>query len=187
MSKAARFISTSLLACLLASLAWGGPENPLRPSSPAVFTVAYVPGGDGPVDEALLVGMREVFAATDAERARIRLEVGRRPQTWSNAAPEAVRLLFESKADVLVAPPDRRVAHLMAQVATRVQVPLVSTSDARTVGATGSHWVRVVPREAGPDTVEAKGAAPDRDWVAVGRQAALASLAAIEARRSAAR
>ena len=146
------------------------PEE--RDASPRVVvaTVAYIPGGDAVVDAAVVRGLRRAFAEGPRERVLVALEIGRKPRAWSNAAPEAVRLAFERNARVLIAPPDRRVAHLMAQVATRVQVPLISTSEARSVGATGSHWVSVVTRS------EETGS----DWEAVGERAGLRALTLLQ-------
>lgn len=170
MSKAARFFSTSLLALALASLAWGAPEDRAAPPRVVVATVAYVPGGDAAVDAAIVRGLRRAFAEAPREGVQVTLELGRKPRAWSNAAPEAVRLAFERNARVLIAPPDRRVAHLMAQVATRVQVPLISTSEARSVGATGSYWVSVVTR------TEETGS----DWEAVGERAGLRAMTLLQ-------
>lgn len=146
MSKAARFTSTSLLALALASWAWGAPADREARLRVAVATVAYVPGGDAVVDAAIVRGLRRAFAEASPEAVPVSLELGRRPRAWSNVAPEAVRLAFERNARVLITPPDRRIAHLMAQVATRVQIPLISTSEAPSMGATGSYWVSVVTR-----------------------------------------
>ena len=170
MSKAARFFSTSLFALALASLAWGAPEDRAAPPRAVAAVVAYVPGGDAAVDAAVVRGLRRAFAQAPREGVQVTLELGRKPRAWSNAAPEAVRLAFERNARVLIAPPDRRVAHLMAQVATRVQVPLISTSEARSVGATGSYWVSVVTRtdETGSD------------WEAVGERAGLRALTLLQ-------
>ena len=155
MSRMLRYSSISLCLCLVAT-AWAAPEA----GRPDIAVVAFVPAADPVVNAALLSGLRAALASHD-----VRLVVGRASQRWSNAAPEAVRLVVEEHADVLITPPDRRVAHLMVQVATRIQVPVVSTSTAPTVGTTGSTWVACVQR-----------AAPQEDWTAVGRRAGRAVL-----------
>jgi hypothetical protein len=134
--------------------------------------VAYLPGADPAVDAAVLRGLRRGLAGTG-----VVLRVGARARAWSNAAPEAVRLVCALHARVLVTPPDRRIAHLMAQVATRTQTPVLSTSAARTVGATGSFYVTVLPEAAVPHPV----------WEAVGRAAAAAALGHLHGRKGCAR
>lgn len=158
MSKTALYTSISVCLLLVATAAAAPDREPV--------VVGYLPAADGAVNEALLAGLREGLAGQG-----VRLVVGAASERWSNAAPEAVRLIVTSRAAVLVTPPDRRVAHLMAQVATRTQVPLVSTSSAPTVGATGSTWVSCVATGAN---------AEGTDWIAVGRAAARAALAHLE-------
>lgn len=142
MCKTARSISISLLAMCLASLAWGDTEAPRALPSSGTPVIAYVPGAGDLLDAAVVRGMR---AALDAYLrdggVAVTLRVGRTATTWSNAAPEAVRLIHEEGACILVSAPDRRVAHLLAQIGTRIQVPVVSTSGARSVLGTGSTWV----------------------------------------------
>ena len=154
MSRTARSISTSVVALCLASLAWGDTDG--RPVRVATQdrVLAYVPCEDVALDEAVLRGVRAALAAHERSGgAHVVLRVGRRATTWSNAAPEAVRLIREEGACLLIAPPERRVAHLLAQVGTRIQVPVISTCGVRSVGATGSTWVSLVE--------VADGAAPD--------------------------
>ena len=110
MSRTVRYASTSLLLCVVAT-AWAGPSPvtvPARATTPP--TVAYVPASDPAVNASLLAGLRASLAGR-----KVRLVVGRTPGRWSNAAPEAARLVCKERAVVLITPPDRRVAHLMAK------------------------------------------------------------------------
>jgi len=164
MSYTVRFASISL-ALLFVATAWAAPGGAPTAVPGAVrhaaAVVAYVPAADRSVDAALRAGLRAGLAPWG-----VRLVVGRSATHWSNAAPETVRLISEEGAQVLITPPGRRVAHLMAQVATRTGVALVSTSSAPTVGATGSRWVTCLA------DVGARA-----DWRTVGRRAARAALA----------
>ncbi len=156
MSHAVRFTSISL-ALLFVAVASAGPAAPRR----ILPVVGYLPAADAKVDAALIEGLRAGLSGQD-----VRLVVARRTGPWSNAAPETVRLVAREGARVLVTPPGRRVAHLMAQVATRTAVALVSTSPSPTVGATGSRWVTCL-----------HGVSARSNWRSVGRRAAAAVLA----------
>ena len=152
MSNTARFASISLCLLLVAT-AMAAPER----SDPATPVIAYMPGGDAAVDGAILDGLRGALAGHD-----VRLIVGAAARQWSNAAPETVRLALDEGARVLLTPPDRRVAHLMAQVATRTRIQVVSTSAAPTVAATGSTWVVSVYDPSAPEDYTALGARAGR-------------------------
>jgi hypothetical protein len=155
MSRAARSVFTSVLALCVASLAWGDTDD-LSPRAPeGVRTIGYVPGPDPALDAAVLEGLREGLAASVRAGGRpVVLRVGRRSNVWRGAAPEAVRLVCGEGAGVLVSAPERRVAHLLAQVGTRTQVPVVSTSAVPTIRATGSTWVHAVVTS-GDDAIDA--------------------------------
>lgn len=169
MSRTARFVSSSLaaLGVAIGALSAGAGEAgpPAAPApKPVVRVVGMVPAADTKVQAALVRGIEKALKHASTARVRWVLEVSPAPKQWSNAGPATVDLIFGRGAAALITPPERRVAHLMAQVATRVQVPLVTTSAAPTVATTGSNVLQRVEPAAGEKT-----GAPD--WVAVGTEA----------------
>ena len=128
--------------------------------------VALFPAGNAERTEALVSGARLAF-----ERAReeggpdLELIVVERGESWGNAASEAARLLARAEPLALITPPEREVAHLLAQVGTRAHVPVISTSSAPSVTATGSSWIRTVVAAgpAGPGSDSPMAPSPDPD------------------------
>ncbi|MFO0933574.1 MAG: hypothetical protein U1E39_12810 [Planctomycetota bacterium] len=59
---------------------------------------------------------------------------------WGSAGSVTVALARADRADVVVAPPDAATAHEVVQLASKVGVPVLSTSPARSVAGTGSPW-----------------------------------------------
>jgi hypothetical protein len=122
-----------------------GEEDPVLP------LVTLVPSEDGAVTEALAAGLRLAF-----ERSRgsggpdLALRIAAGAARWSSAADGAVRDGIEAGAVAIVAPPERRHAHLLAQLGTRLRCPVLSTSPAHGVVAAGSTYVAaVVPTRGG--------------------------------------
>jgi hypothetical protein len=110
---------------------------------------------------------------------------------WGSQAEEAVRLAVDGGALALVAPPDRRHAHLLAQLATKVKLPMLSTArDPRVAGA-GSTWVLPVAEPmplAQARTIDGLPPPPSfdppepRPWERVGRDAGRRIAAAVRDR-----
>ena len=164
--------------------------------------VTLIPSDDETITRGLTDGIRLAF---DESRAAggpdLALHVAARATSWGSLAESAVREVIDADAVAFVAPPERRHAHLLAQLATRAKVPMLSTSPWRSVTAAGSTWVAaVVPtgdpgRDAAPlppafdaaaaashEFVEAFRAAAHRDpgpWDAVGYEAGRRAVAAV--------
>lgn len=109
--------------------------------------VALVPSDDAAITAALAAGLRLAFAeARAAGGPDLALQVSTTTAAWGSAVEGAVRDAVDTGAIALVAPPERRHAHLLVQLGTRVHLPVVSTSPARSVVGAGSSWVvAVVP------------------------------------------
>lgn len=117
--------------------------------------VGLVPSADAEVTRALADGARLAFErGPSAADPRVDLRVARDGGRWSGAGPAAVTLAFADGAVAVIAPPDRALAHPVSQVGTRAGVPVVATSTAASVTATGSAttWC-VVPSSAGDGNV----------------------------------
>lgn len=112
--------------------------------------VGLVPSADAAVTRALADGAR--LALEEGRRSGgpwIELLVAAEEGRWAGAGPAAVALAFGADAVAVIAPPDRALAHPVSQVGTRTGVPVVATSTAASVTATGSAttWC-VVPSSA---------------------------------------
>jgi hypothetical protein len=104
--------------------------------------VALLPSDDADVTRDLAAGLRAAF--DDARRAGgpdLELRVAAASERWGSQVEEAVRIAVDDGAVALVAPPERRHAHLLAQLATKVKVPMLSTARDPRVAAAGSSWV----------------------------------------------
>jgi ABC-type branched-subunit amino acid transport system substrate-binding protein len=100
------------------------------PSTDAAVTAALAEGAALALDEAQAAGGPDLA-----------LVVGSASSQWASVASEAVRLACEERVVALIAPPERALAHPVAQAATRCRVPVLSTSRAASVTAAGSRWV----------------------------------------------
>jgi len=162
-----------------------GPLRPLRLSG-AVYAVGddarpvvgLVPSSDASVTAALVEGARRAFyEARAAGGPDLALVVGGTSSNWASAASEAVRLACDERVVALIGPPDRSLAHPVAQAATRCRVPMLSTSRAASVAAAGSNQViSVVPTDA--SDVDLPAVARD-GWVAAGYDAARVAVDAV--------
>jgi hypothetical protein len=136
------------------------------PSSDATVTAALVEGATRAFDEARAAGGPDLA-----------LVVGGTSTNWSSVASEAVRLACDERVVALIGPPERSLAHPVAQAATRCRVPMLSTSRAASVTAAGSKYVFAVG-ETGSSDVDLP-ALPRDAWVAAGRDAARAAVEAV--------
>ena len=170
-----------LAAALLAAGAAGaGGGNDARSS----FRIGLLLPEDAEVARAMRRGAELAAASLD-----VRI-LARAPGTnWSTQAERAAALRFEDGVDALLAPPDRRVAHAAAQLATRTRIPLVVLADADALTRIGVPWLeRVVPEERallGALFAETPPASPvavvvdaDEEGRRLGRRAAAAALRA---------
>lgn len=109
--------------------------------------VVLVPSADPAITAALAAGLRLAFDEPGAEGApALDLVVVDATGAWDSVADGAVREALDGDAVALVAPPERRTAHLLVQFGTKVRLPVFSTSPARSVVGAGSPWVvGVVP------------------------------------------
>jgi len=144
----------------------------------ALSRVGLVPSSDPQVTSALVEGATRAFdEARAAGGPDLALVVGGTSTNWSSAASEAVRLACDERVVALIGPPERSLAHPVAQAATRCRVPMLSTSRAASVTAAGSNQViSVVPT--GASDVDLPTLARD-EWVAAGRDAARAAVEAV--------
>jgi hypothetical protein len=160
--------------------------------------VALVPSDDAAITASLAAGLRLAFAeARAAGGPDLALQVSTTTAAWGSAVEGAVRDAVDTDAIALVAPPERRHAHLLVQLGTRVHLPVVSTSPARSVVGAGSSWVVAVvptlpgvgdgapvppPFDAGASFAAAFRAAEKRDagpWDAAGYDAGRAIVEAV--------
>jgi len=158
------------------------PERPLRTArsrrvssrrahSAVAPLVGLVASDDPDVTEALAAGARLAFAEARADHGPdLSLLVGEHEDRWGSGAASAVRMALDEGAVAVIAPPERRRAHEIAQFGTRAGVPIVSTSPAPTVTQAGSTWVISV--------VDTAGGVPD-DWSVVGYDAGRALVEAV--------
>ena len=122
-----------LLAFASAALARGG-------------TVGLVPDPDPARHEQLLRGVEIALGGGAGSatfvplRGNPRLVVGRPAGHWNGLTAVIEELVTGEGAEVLVAPVDRRAAHLVAQIATRRHLPAIATSARGGLAATGSWW-----------------------------------------------
>lgn len=148
--------SASLSLLLLALL--GGHAVVAQEAAPvARRVVGLVPTGVAGVDLDLQAGLVLALepapqgASPPAPPAFV-VRVGAHAPRWGSAAESAVDLVRRDGACVLVGPPERATGHLLAQVGTRMRVPVLSTSGCASVGASGSRWLaRVVLPDEGAD------------------------------------
>lgn len=127
--------------------------------------VGLVPSLDAAITRAIADGARRVFDdARDAGGPALTLVVGADAGRWAGAGEETVRLACDERVVALIGPPERSLAHPVAQAATRCRVPMLSTSPAASVAAAGSRWViRVVPSDERATLTAAEAQAAGRD------------------------
>lgn len=133
-----------LLAASLDTIPRRPAESPARAErgEATAAPVVLVPSDDAEVTAALADGLRAAF--DEARRAGgpdLALRVADAPGRWGSQVEEAVRLAVDGGAVALVAPPERRHAHLLAQLASKVRLPMLSTARDPRVDAAGSTWV----------------------------------------------
>lgn len=172
----------SLLAWIAAAPLIAAPPAPVSP------LVGLVAAAEPEVTASLAAGARLALRHWQRQGGvRLELAVADAAATWAAASGPAVDLAFEQGVVALVTPPGRRAAHLLAQLGTRAHLPIVSTSAAGSVTATGSFWVVSVTPNGGQGhpTEEfhrafraAEGREPD-GWAALGYDAASAIAAAV--------
>lgn len=158
-SSSSRAVAVALLATIVAAcdatpvvapVAAPSPSAAAAPAPPPVGredadarpVVGLVPSTDPAVTAALAEGA--ALALDEAQSAGgpdLTLVVGAASSHWSSVASEAVRLACEERVVALISPPERALAHPVAQAATRCRVPAISTSRAASVTAAGSRWV----------------------------------------------
>ncbi len=158
------------------------PEAPaLRPTNQGDVQplIGLVASDDDAVTAALAGGARRALAESRAAGGpNVRLRVAQRESRWGAAAEAAVRLALDEGAVAIIAPPERRRAHPVAQFGTRAGVPIVSTSPAPSVMQAGSKWVTSVVAPIN-GLLRDPSALPALDWDRAGYDAARAVLAAI--------
>ncbi len=115
--------AVGLLACAAAASAGG--------------TVGLVPDPDPARHQQLVRGAELALRAPGSPR----LVVGRQTGHWNGLTAVIEELVAGEGAEVLVAPADRRAAHLVAQIATRRHLPAIATSAQGGLAATGSWWL----------------------------------------------
>lgn len=104
--------------------------------------VGLLPSQDAAVTREIADGATLALEqARDSGGPVLTLVVGSTPTQWASSSAEAVRLACEAHAVALIAPPERTLAHLVAQAVTRCSVPMISTCRAPSVTAAGSRWV----------------------------------------------
>ncbi|MHC4923062.1 MAG: ABC transporter substrate-binding protein [Planctomycetota bacterium] len=133
--RASSAVVALVLSCALA--VGGEPEDVVR--------VGVILPDDS---TAALAMRRGAVLAAEATGCEVRFEAPGTEGPWSGSAVKAVRLVYDSDVDALVAPEDRRLAHLAAQVATRSRTPLQVLSGADALTRVPVPWIRrVVPDE----------------------------------------
>lgn len=132
----------SLAAAGCALSLWLTAPSLAAPARAAERVVGLVPSETPAITASLAAGARLAL-----ERARreggpnLRLEIGRAGDHWGTLTPSIVELLEQRHALALITPPERATAHLVAQIGTRSQIPVVTTSSAASITAAGSRWV----------------------------------------------
>lgn len=102
-----------------------------------------------------------------------RLAVGRPAGHWNGLTAVIEELIAGEGAEVLLAPADRRAAHLVAQIATRRHLPAVATSASEGLAATGSWWfVTCDWEDREPALLAERLGRPPSEWEAAGWSAA---------------
>jgi ABC-type branched-subunit amino acid transport system substrate-binding protein len=149
-------------------------------------TVGLIAASTEEITLSLAAGARLALAEWGRRTGtQLGLVVSDRPQAWSAASGPAVAMAFEHSVVALVTPPERDTAHLLAQLASRAHLPVVSTAEASTVTAAGSYWVISVVSDGVAGTAfsrafrEVEGRDPDR-WAVLGYDAAAAVAAAVD-------
>ncbi len=127
-----RRAALGLAAVVAASVVVGG-SRALADEKPAPPTavVGWIDSKDPAIARDLFDGATlAIEAAEKAGEAHLVVRRGTSEGAWGTVAASAVRLVAEEEAVVLVTPPEREAAHLLAQVGTKMRVPIVSTSRA---------------------------------------------------------
>jgi ABC-type branched-subunit amino acid transport system substrate-binding protein len=122
---------------------------------PSDAKIGIVSAKDESIARAIVAGARRALDEARAEGGPdLAVVVADAPAAWGSVASETVRLACEEHVVAVIGPPDRDLAHPVAQAATRCRVPMVSTSSAGSVTAAGTRWVV---------SVAAAGATPEQE------------------------
>ena len=135
-------------ALALVVLLAGGPPAGAQAQDEGTLALGLLVASTDPCSECIERGVRLALeqAAAAPGAARIALRVGRVESPWLSAADSARDLVLRQACVALIAPPDREVAHLAAQVATKLRVPVVALSADSTLTRARSPWIfRLVP------------------------------------------
>ena len=128
----------------------GEAPLPVGPLTVGPLTVGIVAPADPAVARDLEDGATLACEeATRAGRVAPRVVVRAVAAAWGSAGSVTVALVRADHADVVVAPPDAATAHEVVQLASKVGVPVLSTSPARSVAGTGSPWCVAMADEEG--------------------------------------
>lgn len=112
------------------------------PAPPTERLVGLVPSQNPAITASLAAGARWALARTQRDGGpQLRLAIGRAGDHWGTLTPAIVELVEQRRVLALITPPERAIAHLVAQIGTRSQLPVVTTSSAASVTAAGSRWV----------------------------------------------
>ncbi len=171
-----------ILVLLLSIAGPAGGESPQSTASPSVGLIA----AETPEISASMAAGARLALSNWGNRSGVHLtlRVTDPPKAWSSASGPAVDMAFEAGVLALLTPPDRSTAHLLAQLGTRAQVPVVSSAQAPTVTGAGSYWVVSVAPSSAPSEEfvrlfrSAEGRDPDR-WAILGYDAAAAVAEAV--------
>jgi ABC-type branched-subunit amino acid transport system substrate-binding protein len=144
--------STTVVVLFVVVVAFAAAEPAPEPRT---LAIGWIPAKDAGIARDLEDGATlAIERAAAAGEARLVLRTGAGGGPWGTVAASAVRLVAEEGAVVLVSPPEREAAHLLAQVGTKMRVPVVVTSRVPSVTQAGTSWaLRIVPR--GADETEA--------------------------------
>jgi hypothetical protein len=160
-----------VFACALATAPTSG-----HTTSPPL-AIGIIPAGSPAITEALVNGAQlAIDQAASADGLGIAVVVAASGTHWSTASTPAIELAFGSEVVALIGPPDRATAHLVAQIGSRAHIPVFATTQAPSIGNTGSYWVipLLALADTDTDTEDSHDSAPtiDRDVIPAGFESA---------------
>ncbi len=177
-------LGLSLVTILLSPALAGVGDQPNEPTARIGVLVAGS-DSDQAVDDAILSGVRMAAAEWDREHpdqsGSVQVVPIRANTRWDSQTSDIVRAIFDHRLAIVIGAPNRRTAHLAAQVVTRLKgsALLIAITEDETLTQAGVPWLMRMWVES--SLAQASGARSAAPYEVLARDAGRAVLEAIAA------
>ena len=115
------------------------------------LTIGYLNTG-GACDSQITVGIRRAIDVVNSKpgitKPRVKLLMLDPPDPWRDIGSQLARLLFENRIAALIGPTRGKEAHVVAQIATRARIPVITLDGEDDLTHTFDPWIfRGIPSD----------------------------------------